>query len=66
MFKKIVLKSLLVLVIIVAIVSSTTGIADAYVNVKGYYRSNGTYVAPHPSYRGVRAPQKYKDEWKTI
>lgn len=21
--------------------------ADAYVNVKGYYRSNGTYVAPH-------------------
>jgi hypothetical protein len=37
--------------------------------IKGLRKQNKTmkmYVAPHPSYRGVRAPQKYKDEWKTI
>jgi hypothetical protein len=26
---------------------ASAGFAHAYVNVKGYYRSNGTYVAPH-------------------
>jgi len=34
-----------VFVVVVFIFSAIN--ADAYVSVKGYYRSNGTYVAPH-------------------
>ncbi|HEY4523723.1 MAG TPA: hypothetical protein VJK04_02515 [Candidatus Paceibacterota bacterium] len=30
------------------------------------YKVMKIYIAPHPSYRGIRAPQKYKDEWETI
>lgn len=30
------------------------------------YKDMKIYIAPHPSYRGVRAPQKYRNEWKAI
>ncbi len=32
---------------IFALLLSLTNTADAYVSVKGYYKSNGTYVSPH-------------------
>lgn len=37
------INTLIALILILGI----TGIASAQVNVKGYYRSNGTYVQPH-------------------
>ncbi|MCX6807228.1 MAG: hypothetical protein NTZ80_00240 [Patescibacteria group bacterium] len=42
MFKRIISIFLFLIIIFASI-----QIANAYVNVKGYFRSNGTYVAPH-------------------
>lgn len=44
-FSKILLSALLLVVVGVFAVLPAT--ADAYVSVRGYYRSNGTYVRPY-------------------
>ncbi len=40
-------KVLCLLCMVLTMFITTVSIADAYVSVKGYYKSNGTYVAPH-------------------
>lgn len=40
-------KILAILLSLSALFVGSTGIVDAYVSVRGYYKSNGTYVAPH-------------------
>ena len=42
-----VVKTLVSLIIVLVAIFSITSLADAYVSVKGYYRSDGTYVRPH-------------------
>ena len=39
-------KLIAIALVAVAMISAATN-AHALVNVRGYYRSNGTYVAPH-------------------
>lgn len=41
------LLSLIVGVLAAGVVLGVTGVADAYVGVRGYVRRNGTYVQPH-------------------
>ncbi|MFH1655777.1 MAG: hypothetical protein ABH954_04115 [Candidatus Omnitrophota bacterium] len=41
------MKKILTLVLAIAMLVSLVSIAKADVYVRGYYRSNGTYVAPH-------------------
>ncbi len=41
------MKKFIVAVLFLFTVFGMTSSADAYVSVKGYYRKNGTYVAPH-------------------
>lgn len=35
-------------------------------NLKKQNKAMKIYIVPHPAYRGVRAPQKYQNEWKTV
>lgn len=41
------MKKLIVLVLSSAILLTSLGVACADVYVRGYYRRNGTYIAPH-------------------
>lgn len=41
------MKKLIGILLAVAIMTSAVSHAYALVGVRGYYRSNGTYVAPH-------------------
>lgn len=41
------MKKLIGILLVVGILSSAVGNAYALVGVKGYFKSNGTYVAPH-------------------
>jgi hypothetical protein len=41
------MKRLITILAVLAVVFATSLTADAAVRVRGYYRSNGTYVQPH-------------------
>jgi hypothetical protein len=41
------MRQLMTILVILVVVCATTLTADAAVRVRGYYRSNGTYVQPH-------------------
>ncbi len=41
------MKRLITILVVLAVVFAATVTADASVRVRGYYRSNGTYVQPH-------------------
>lgn len=56
------MKKLIVLSLILITLLGSIGIANADVYVRGHYRSNGTYVAPH--YRSD--PDGYRgNNWST-
>jgi hypothetical protein len=41
------MKRLMTIMVVLVVVLATTLTADAAVRVRGYFRSNGTYVQPH-------------------
>jgi hypothetical protein len=41
------MKRLMTILVILVVICATSLTADAAVRVRGYYRSNGTYVQPH-------------------
>ena len=41
------MKKLMLVVLVAVVMFSVAGNAHALVNVRGYIKSNGTYVAPH-------------------
>ncbi|MFC1793449.1 hypothetical protein ACFL3Q_07670 [Planctomycetota bacterium] len=56
------MKRLITILIVLAIVCAIALPADADVRVRGYYRSNGTYVRPH--YRS-NPDGNFRNNWST-
>jgi len=56
------MKRLMTILVILVVVCATTLTADAAVRVRGYYRSNGTYVQPY--YRS-NPDGNFSNNWST-
>jgi len=56
------MRRLMTILVILVVVCATSLTADAAVRVRGYYRSNGTYVQPH--YRS-NPDGNFSNNWST-
>ena len=56
------MKKVIILILIIFVIFGTFGFAEAKVRVRGSFRKNGTYIAPH--YRSSPNRTKF-DNWST-